>query len=447
MATADERETIFRLRHLHGLPPSSIYPLFPDIPKSSLRKIATRVKKKKEAQGEVVVPTAEPRPPVVPPEEPPILNKLVTEYKFGEATTFSKGERIKTLENLINAAEINLDDWEVDHWIANAWEQGQKDSYGKPVILTLWQVKAFLKRNLKTEAINLFDDLSEDLRKLAPKYIIPKWPKASKKKRSEEYMLELAAPDLHFGKFAWEQPTNAGYTMDIAEELFRTSIIGLVNLVGSKNIKQIVLPIGSDLFHVDTPRNETTRGTPQDTDGAIRQHFRRLRIMVRDTVDYLLNIAPVSVVVVPGNHDKYMSFYLGEALSIQYDRTKHVVVDNTPTTRKYYHYGNNFIGFTHGDKPKPDKLPMLMAFEGREMGFADSQFFEWHIGHRHTKKETIYTPIIELEGVRIREIPSLSAPDQWHDDNGYNLSQRAAESFLWDKKGGMVQFNSFNLVN
>ena len=357
------------------------------------------------------------------------------------------GPRIKTLEQLIEASKIDLDKWEVDHYTANAWEQGQKNpDGGRPVIITLWQIKAFLRRNLKIEAINLFDDLSEDLRKLAPKYIIPKWPKASKK-RNAEYMLELAAPDLHFGKFAWEPQTNAGYNMDIAEELFRTSITGLVNLVGSKNIKQIVLPIGSDLFHIDTPRNETTRGTPQDTDGAIRQHFRRLRIMVRDTVDQLLNIAPVKVIIVPGNHDKYMSFYLGEALSIQYNRTKHVVVDNSPATRKYYRYGNNFIGFTHGDKPKPDKLPMLMAFEGREIGFAKSQFHEWHIGHRHTKKDTIYTPIIELEGVRIREIPSLSAPDQWHDDNGYTLSQRAAESFLWDKEGGMVQFNSFNLVN
>jgi hypothetical protein len=52
---------------------------------------------------------------------------------------------------------------------------------------------------------------------------------------------------------------------------------------------------------------------------------------------------------VPGNHDELTSFHLGEILAARYDGDKHVTVDNSARLRKYYDFGTNLFGFTHGD--------------------------------------------------------------------------------------------------
>ena len=56
--------------------------------------------------------------------------------------------RIKTLEGLLEYFKVDLDTWEVDHWIANKWEMGYKDEDDQPGTEELYQVKAWLRRKL-----------------------------------------------------------------------------------------------------------------------------------------------------------------------------------------------------------------------------------------------------------------------------------------------------------
>ena len=62
----------------------------------------------------------------------------------------ARGDRIKTLEDLLAAANVSPD-WEVAHWKANAWEQAQKTSDGHAKIVTLHQVKASLVKKLESK--------------------------------------------------------------------------------------------------------------------------------------------------------------------------------------------------------------------------------------------------------------------------------------------------------
>lgn len=62
--------------------------------------------------------------------------------KGDTAEAVAKGESIRTLPQLIAAAEIDLTRWIVDSWKANTWEMGSGD--GEKI--RLWQVKANLKR-------------------------------------------------------------------------------------------------------------------------------------------------------------------------------------------------------------------------------------------------------------------------------------------------------------
>lgn len=60
----------------------------------------------------------------------------------------AKGPRIKTLDDLISAAKIDLVKWRIDHWTANAWEVTTREG----VTFTNHQVKALLTAR-KPEAI------------------------------------------------------------------------------------------------------------------------------------------------------------------------------------------------------------------------------------------------------------------------------------------------------
>jgi len=418
MATDAERYTLYRLKQLHNLKWKNIHPLFPHIPKASQRRIASEYNLETRGQDHE--------------------NKgyrLVHEQTKNGITVISTSTRIKTLDDLVESAEIDLERWQIERWTANTWEQGQKGPDNSVVLVPLHQVKAFLKANPDRIAYLNIEDLREELQQAAPSYSLPKYKPCQEE--PAPVMLELSIPDLHFGKHAWSEETGQSYNMDIADRLYRTAAKALLDAAYCPGIEKIILPTGNDLFHIDTPAGTTTAGTKMDVEGRLRQHFRRVRFMVRETVEQLATIAPVDIIIVPGNHDMYASYYLGEALEDWFHKTPEVNVLNGPKLRKYYRYGKNLIGFTHGDKEKTDRLPMIMANEEAEM-WAETDYHEWHLGHNHRKQDIKFQPIKEVDGVRIRSIPSLSATDEWHYTKGFVGNLRSAEAYLWHPENGLI---------
>lgn len=60
----------------------------------------------------------------------------------GDRTLTAKGHRIRTLTDLLTAADVDLDEWAVTSWKPNSWEQHS----AKHGLITLHQVKAHLER-------------------------------------------------------------------------------------------------------------------------------------------------------------------------------------------------------------------------------------------------------------------------------------------------------------
>lgn len=79
--------------------------------------------------------------------ETPTKNKVEVEREGNKAEVTSRTDRIKTLEQLIDEANINLDKWEIKRHVINKWD-GQMEG-GDPV--PLWQVKAWLEKKTLTE--------------------------------------------------------------------------------------------------------------------------------------------------------------------------------------------------------------------------------------------------------------------------------------------------------
>ena len=82
--------------------------------------------------------------------------------------------------------------------------------------------------------------------------------------------------------------------------------------------------------------------------------------LAREHIDMLRAVCPVEVVFMRGNHDRHSALALMMYLDAVYEDTDEVQVICDPKTRQYLNYGNNLLGFTHGDGVKGNDLPALM---------------------------------------------------------------------------------------
>ena len=172
--------------------------------------------------------------------------------------------------------------------------------------------------------------------------------------------------------------------------------------------------------------------------------FRLGRQLLVDAINKLQQIAPVDVIMVPGNHDFERNFYLGDSLESWFYNNENVTVDNSANPRKYYKYGEVLIGYTHGNEEKVTDLPLIMANE-KPTEWALSTYREFHLGHLHHKKEIKFKSTEEYQGVTIRYFNSLSGSDSWHHKKGYIGAKRSAEALLWDRTKGLKNNIYFTL--
>lgn len=249
---------------------------------------------------------------------------------------------------------------------------------------------------------------------------------------SGDKMLELPLLDFHFGKFADSLITgDQDYNLDIAKEIYKSVILDIIKKINAYglDIEKIVFPVGQDFFHIDTPKSTTTGGTPVDTSSSWQEIFSTGVEMLVWGIEQLRAIAPVEVMYVTGNHDEMLSYCALVGLFHLYKDTNSVTVDISPVGRKYVQYGQNLIGYSHG-RDEGKRIAGLMQVEAPEM-WANTKYREWHLGDLHHESTR------EDNGIIIRRISSVSAPDEWHTKKGYIGSQRKAFAFIWDKDLGL----------
>jgi hypothetical protein len=364
--------------------------------------------------------------------------EVKSEVSDGQQTLTSVSATIKTLDDLLDYAEVNRDEWEVERFIVNKWDIGAKVDdvlISKP----LFQVKAWLRQRKDVQHLKkVMAGLLEAFKR--PDCKTRGISNSVEDRAINTNALELSIFDLHFGKLCWAPEVGRHYDMKIAKSTFSDAVEALLERSKGFSIGQVVLPIGNDFFNSDNARGTTTAGTPQDNDGRWQKSFLDGRKMMVQSIERIAQIAPVHVVIVSGNHDTERMFYLGDVLSAWFRNTPGVHVDNSPAQRKYFQWGKCLLGFTHGNNEKHTNLPLIMATE-EPARWADSKFREFHLGHWHSKKEIHFQPVIEQNGIRVRVIPSLCPADAWHKTKGYE-GLRSAEAFVWHPtQGNIAQFS------
>jgi hypothetical protein len=339
---------------------------------------------------------------------------------------FKHNARISSLKELVEACQIDLREWKIERWVCNKWEVGAKDGNDVIQVTPLFQVKVWLKPNQNAVQLkSLRDELIEDLRKNAPVVAPIEYVKTDAGR-----MAQINIFDAHIDKLAWHEEVGENYDLKIALNRFNTAVNELIRKAQVFSIERILLPVGNDFFNTDNSENTTKRGTRQDVDVRGKNSFRKGVQLLRDNIDRLSVIAPVDIVVVPGNHDEEKTWYLGEVLEAIYSNNPNVNVDNSPRKRKYFSYGKNLIGLTHGDKEKVNDLPSIMSSEVPQL-YANAVYREWHLGHVHHQKVKDYI------GCTVRYMRSISGTDVWHFDSGYVGVPKSAECFIWKAEGGI----------
>ena len=222
-----------------------------------------------------------------------------------------------------------------------------------------------------------------------------------------QYSLVISPTDFHWGKYGWVDEVGETYNFDEARTRLMEKTQELICRLPSRP-EQIILATGSDWFHVDNDLGTTTKGTPQDMCGSPAEILMTGCKMAREHIELLRQVAPIKVVFMPGNHDRMSAISLMMYLSAVYENTEDCEVVVSPTTRQYVRYGNNLLGFIHGDGAR--NLVELMSNEERE-AWGECKHHTWFHGHLHHRQ------VVEKGGCLIIQLPSLAGHDRYHGEH------------------------------
>jgi hypothetical protein len=344
----------------------------------------------------------------------------IDKVEYGESEGYRKDRQVK---------------WDVKNGVVT---QGRVRDSGKLLIVQLISVKIYLSKRVAeiADRENL-DFFIKQAKKFSPKYPKIKYPALK-----AGMLYEVEMPDLHLGQLTWREESGKDSDLKLTVAAANKAADELLGMVQHFPIERILIPIGHDFFNVNDKDEETIHGTRQQEDGRWQKTFRIGERLVIGIIDRFSCVAPVDVVIVPGNHDEERTFYLGEYLDAWYINNPQVNIDNRAMKRKYYAWGKTLLGLTHGYYEPTVQLASLMAHEQPGL-WAKSTVREWHLGDKHHKKDLEEKTEELNNGVVVRLLRSLSAPSTWAFDKGFVGSARQAEGFLWHPDGWLKgQFSS-----
>jgi len=275
-----------------------------------------------------------------------------------------------------------------------------------------------------------FEKLSEVLIKDLKNYS-PKFPKLERIENLESNLFVVDPADIHIGKLCSAFEVGESYNNQIAVQRVLQGVRGLLNKSQGVKIDKILFVGGNDILHIDNPKRTTTSGTPQDTDGMWHTNFLIAKQLYVDVLEILLSVADVHFVFNPSNHDYTNGFFLAQVIEAHFMNCKNITFDNSISHRKYYQYGTNLIGTSHGDGAKMLDLPMLMATE-RPKEWSETKHRYVYVHHLHHKWSKDVMSVC-VEGLR-----SPSGTDSWHHRNAYEHAPKAVEGFIHSKEHGQI---------
>lgn len=255
--------------------------------------------------------------------------------------------------------------------------------------------------------------------------------------------------DAHLDKVCSLDDSDSEASLESNVNDFETAFNDLLLSVKTTKPERIIIPVGNDTWHTNDFRLTTKKGTSM-ADRVHTSGMEAFRIgldMLRRCIDKSRQIANVTLVPVPANHDHSRVNYLLECLLIAYENQDDVTVIDNHRDRKYIRYGKWLWGFSHGDKRyKAADLTELMATDKQaRKHWAEIDKGVFFLGHVHHEKKYDYMKSNDFRGVKVMFLRSVGPNDEWHWANGYTAIPKTAYAFIYSKDGKREQEFKVNI--
>lgn len=311
----------------------------------------------------------------------------------------------------------------------------------------------FVKNPKTGQDVSVFDMVREAVLEAPIKYCeMPEKPQYS-----GEHLLVIDLADVHFLKLAVKTQTGFTYNRAVAHHRVVEGTKALLRLAQPMGVGRILFVMGNDILHVDNERSTTTSGTFQDSDGTIFDGFKAAGQAIEEALNECAKVAPVDLIHCMSNHDRLMGWALTQTVAGRLRGNSLVRATEyniSEAHRKFYRFGSNLIGLSHGDGAKEELLYGLMVKEAREH-ISECPNLYWLLHHFHHKirrsrgevsflREKDHNGMTAIIGgtpsgqggsINIEYVRSPSAPDSWHDIHGY-VNRQGVECFLFHPQIG-----------
>ena len=232
----------------------------------------------------------------------------------------------------------------------------------------------------------------------------------SKSNIQSDYYLSIPLFDMHFGINTLDD-----YTPTLKK---------IINFINSNQYKEILITVGSDMFHHNDLRNHTASGREIEHCDMTKAWQDAQTFFHEVIIASLKKSNKVHLVYIKGNHDEALSYGFSKMLEAKYPD---LISDTDIEERKIKLLGNNFIGFTHGDKSNKKQYPSLFATEFA-YEWSQATCRELYIGHLH------HESVIDTNGMTIRQLPTKAKTDKWHRENGYTMAHKRFKLLTYTKE-------------
>ena len=126
----------------------------------------------------------------------------------------------------------------------------------------------------------------------SPEYS-PNFEKVVKPKVKDGHCLLISPADIHIGKLCKSFVSGEEYNKQIAVQRTLEAVDGILQKSNGFNIDKLILCIGNDVMHIDTPSGgKTTKGTVQDVDGMFFEHFHIAKRLYINIIETLVSFYP-----------------------------------------------------------------------------------------------------------------------------------------------------------
>jgi hypothetical protein len=315
----------------------------------------------------------------------------------------------KNSDEIIKLLKLDTTKWKLSQY----WNKQMSDH---------WRISALVTR-VKFSEQAIFKNLLENWN---PKKI--KVPQRIKRDLNKPHVGGiLSLQDIHFGKEGNE-------TVD---KDFEDTIIDLINrAIGGHHLSEIFFVVGGDLINMDTFNGTTKSGTILSNGMTATEAYTQAFDALYWGINYIkTHCDKLTVVYIPGNHDRLSSFHLAHALS-KTIIDENIVWDVDYSERKVHVWNKNFNAFEHGDVPNKN-TPLIYATEYPiEWGSTSNRTL--YTGHFHHQKKIEYITKGETVGFIHKVLPSLSKTDYWHYHKKFVGSRRSGILDLQDSEKGTI---------